>query len=423
MPAIHTDNKLISKENNKPQQQIKRLVTAILISLPYAAGAGTIQFGLEEPKANSTYSGVGNLRGWAVSSVGIEKVELFIDGKYKTDIPSGGARGDVGNKYPKYPDSDKSGYSMAYAYTSLSTGSHQIKIKVTDNEGDIKEKTINFNSTKFSGGYMKDANAIDASSATLSASNDSIQIKGLMANSNAHDVTLKWNPASQGLAFTQIATSSNSGGGNTGKCVNVPFPANDSTIEWDITGQTANGNISGTINTHYIKVSDTGAETDTVSEISGSGVTTTTTTNTKQTYHITNNLLYMDKIVTTGSASVAGFSTSINTTLTTNPPMLMGAVKQFCLNQTWNSPSVSQSITAQGMTTSANSIASSGKVESINESITTPAGTFTAVRVKTTRDDGSIGIVWTAINNGMMLRQEDTADNGDTQTTVATSIN
>ncbi len=387
MPAIHTDNKLISIENNKPQQRIKRLVTAILISLPYAAGAGTIQFGLEEPKANSTYSGVGNLRGWAVSSVGIEKVELFIDGKYKTDIPSGGARGDVGNKYPDYPDSDKSGYSMAYAYTSLSTGSHQIKIKVTDNEGDIKEKTINFNSTKFSGGYMKDANAIDASSATLSASNDSIQIKGLMANSNAHDVTLKWNPASQGLAFTQIATSSNSGGGNTGKCVNVPFPANDSTIEWDITGQTANGNISGTINTHYIKVSDTGAETDTVSEISGSGVTTT------------------------------------NTTLTTNPPMLMGAVKQFCLNQTWNSPSVSQSITAQGMTTSANSIASSGKVESINESITTPAGTFTAVRVKTTRDDGSIGIVWTDINNGMMLRQEDTADNGDTQTTVATSIN
>ena len=51
---------------------------------------------LEEPVSSETHTGVGNLRGWAVSSDGIEKVEIYIDGVYAFDAPYGGNRGDGG---------------------------------------------------------------------------------------------------------------------------------------------------------------------------------------------------------------------------------------------------------------------------------------------------------------------------------------
>ena len=57
----------------------------------------TLRIALEEPVKGDTYSGVGNLRGWAVATVGVDRVEIWIDGAYAFDAPYGGARADVGN--------------------------------------------------------------------------------------------------------------------------------------------------------------------------------------------------------------------------------------------------------------------------------------------------------------------------------------
>ena len=46
---------------------------------------------LEEPVAGEIHTGVGNLRGWAVATDGISKVEIFIDGAYEFDAPYGGS--------------------------------------------------------------------------------------------------------------------------------------------------------------------------------------------------------------------------------------------------------------------------------------------------------------------------------------------
>ncbi len=59
---------------------------------------------LEEPINGEIHGGVGNLRGWAVASEGIDKVEIFIDGEYAFDAPYGGARGDVGGAFPEVPN-------------------------------------------------------------------------------------------------------------------------------------------------------------------------------------------------------------------------------------------------------------------------------------------------------------------------------
>ena len=54
---------------------------------------------LEEPVAGEIHGGVGNLRGWAVATDGIDKIEIMIDGVYAFDAPYGGARGDVGGAF------------------------------------------------------------------------------------------------------------------------------------------------------------------------------------------------------------------------------------------------------------------------------------------------------------------------------------
>ena len=56
---------------------------------------GTFRVVLEEPVSGEIHGGIGNLRGWAIASDGIEKVEIWTDGVYSFDVPYGGARGDV----------------------------------------------------------------------------------------------------------------------------------------------------------------------------------------------------------------------------------------------------------------------------------------------------------------------------------------
>ncbi|MBL6698163.1 MAG: fibronectin type III domain-containing protein, partial [Luminiphilus sp.] len=81
---------------------------------------------LEEPIDGKIHTGVGNLRGWAVASSGITKVEILIDGAYAYDAPYGGSRPDLGAVFPDVEGSLSSGYSLAYNYSELPVGEHTI---------------------------------------------------------------------------------------------------------------------------------------------------------------------------------------------------------------------------------------------------------------------------------------------------------
>ncbi len=104
---------------------------------------------LEEPKNSTVYSGIGNLRGWAVSTEAIQRVEIYIDGKYAFDAPYGGSRGDIGNAYPDIPGSSSSGYSLSLGYNNLSVGPHTISAKAVTYNGESIETSSNFSVTAF----------------------------------------------------------------------------------------------------------------------------------------------------------------------------------------------------------------------------------------------------------------------------------
>ncbi len=106
---------------------MKRLIGLAALLAAANIQAATLIY-LEEPANNSVRSGVGNLRGWVVSTETISGVSYAIDGEPQGDIPYGGTRHDVAAAYPNVPNSGSSGFSMAFNYGHLSPGEHVIEI-------------------------------------------------------------------------------------------------------------------------------------------------------------------------------------------------------------------------------------------------------------------------------------------------------
>lgn len=113
------------------------LLVAGLLFLPAVMRAETIILNLEEPKADGTYTGISNLRGWAVAESGVASIEIDIDGVYAFDVPMGGTRADVGAAYPDFPDADKSGFSMAFNYKGLMPGEYLFTARAISNDGGV----------------------------------------------------------------------------------------------------------------------------------------------------------------------------------------------------------------------------------------------------------------------------------------------
>ena len=159
---------------------------------------------LEEPVEGEIHTGVGNLRGWAVADLGIEKVEIWIDDEYAFDVPYGGSRGDVGSAFPDIAGSRESGFSMAFAYSALMAGDHTAKAVAYDSNGSMKESPISFSVVKFEESFIADPNAVDLSNASCSVSGDEVSVTDAVVSGDPLDMLLKWRTAEQGFEIIEI---------------------------------------------------------------------------------------------------------------------------------------------------------------------------------------------------------------------------
>lgn len=113
---------------------------------------------------------------------------------------------------------------------------------------------------------------------------------------------------------------------------------------------------------------------------------------------------------TTGAA---GFNFTIETDIDFVPSMVLGPAGGWCQGAKWTVPATTEtirvnSIAGQQITTQT-TIAYEGEVLSVNESVTTPAGTFRCVKSKgltASADSTSPTIVWNSIDHYITVRQE-----------------
>lgn len=165
---------------------------------------GEITMMLEEPENSVVYSGVANLRGWAISTDGIDRVELHIDGVYLTNIPVGGSRQDVAAVYPQVPDSANAGFSMALNYSLLAPGNHIFMIRVLDLQGAEKTISVTVPVQRFNTAFIKDATAVNVDAAQFSVQGNTLSIQGLSVNGQPFDVILGWQTGAQSFRINSI---------------------------------------------------------------------------------------------------------------------------------------------------------------------------------------------------------------------------
>ena len=160
---------------------------------------------LEEPVKGETHMGVGNLRGWAVATGGITKVEIRIDGSYAFDIPYGGARTDVGGAFPDVENSTSSGFSAAYNYSDLSAGEHTITAVAHKTDGGTKTHSATFNVVKFNKNFISGSNAVSLGDRSCTVSGDEIGVLDARVDGVTYDLQLKWRTAEQGFEIIEVA--------------------------------------------------------------------------------------------------------------------------------------------------------------------------------------------------------------------------
>ena len=159
---------------------------------------------LEEPIDGQIHMGVGNLRGWAVSSEDITRVEILVDGISQFDAPYGGNRTDVGDAFPDIPNSSKSGFSLAFNYSGLTSGQHTVTAIAHTTGGQTLESSATFQVVRFDEEFIPGDDAVDLTDSGLTATGNEIRITDVIVDGAVHDLILKWRPAEQGFEIIEI---------------------------------------------------------------------------------------------------------------------------------------------------------------------------------------------------------------------------
>jgi hypothetical protein len=167
-------------------------------------GKTDLRLSIEEPVAGGIHSGVGLIRGWAVSSNAIERIEVFVDNEYRFDIPYGGKRNDVGNLFRDIDNSENSGYATAVNFNALGKGEHQLTVRVTDGFGSISERSVDFEVTHFHKRFISKSDTVELGWSKITGMGDSLTIRGVLIDREYYDITLQWQSASQAFEILEI---------------------------------------------------------------------------------------------------------------------------------------------------------------------------------------------------------------------------
>ena len=220
------------------------LLVGVLSLLAFPSFAGLderIQVSIEEPVQGERYSGISNLRGWAVSPEGTGNYyhSVYIDGEFAYYITPYGKRTDVGNAFPDYPNSDTAGFSMAFNYKDLAPGEHEIRVRAYDNLMNYNDAIATFTTERFESSFIASDSDVDLSGLdnVFLYDDQSLLLNGANVEGKRWNFLLKWDKPSQsfktwgieaytenlsGITDYEIAGSGSSDSAdNTDDCANV----------------------------------------------------------------------------------------------------------------------------------------------------------------------------------------------------------
>lgn len=134
---------------------------------------------LDSPISGSTIEGVSTIRGWYLDGSGVEKIEVFVDGKLSGNAQYGLSRPDVANVIPEYFNSN-AGYQFSLDTKQITDGLHTLTIKETGKNG--KSHTLSASITIKNGNPYLSLNLMKPANITA---NDIVNFFNLKNQSNS----------------------------------------------------------------------------------------------------------------------------------------------------------------------------------------------------------------------------------------------
>jgi hypothetical protein len=169
---------------------------------PHEADVRTV---FEQPASGAASSGIGTAHGWAMADDGrIERVELWVDGAFKTTLPLGGSRQDVANAYPDRPNAGRSGYAASFELLSLEPGYHRVESRIVLDDGQVLVRGANIASARVSADFLPSPNTIQAEGVQAYGDGQRIVVDGLEIAGQARTVVLEWQPTRQQFVIVEV---------------------------------------------------------------------------------------------------------------------------------------------------------------------------------------------------------------------------
>lgn len=191
------------------------------------------------------------------------------------------------------------------------------------------------------------------------------------------------------------------GGGGDGECITLDFPAAGTVGTYRYSSE-VDGELhefSGTAT--YVSATATESIVINRQEMSIGGFTTQTESEVHEFHRILGSPqghMELDRVETHIETSVAGFVTDEDVVSTFSPAQYVGPAARVCQGETWTTPSVTETTESSSYgTTTESTIPYNGVIESVDDSLTVEAGTFTCVRRRTTETSGD-AVGWYSIN-------------------------
>jgi tRNA A-37 threonylcarbamoyl transferase component Bud32 len=159
---------------------------------------------IEEPAQDAAMSGIGSIRGWSVAPEGIDRVELFVDGKPYGEAAFGAEKPQVAERFPRYAEARRSGFVRTFNYSELDPGGHTLVARAVAKDGSSREVKAAFSVVRFHSSFLARAQAVNLDHATLAGVGSTIAIQKLLVEGVAYDAVLSWSPSLQDFALTRL---------------------------------------------------------------------------------------------------------------------------------------------------------------------------------------------------------------------------
>ena len=185
-------------------------------------GSAQAAFGLrtffESPENGQVVSGIGVIRGWAVSDnpQATITVRLLVDGDSAWTVPCCSKRGDVAAVFPANPNALASGWGTVLNYGILPSGFHTISVLITDSAGAAQALSRTVNVVKPGGFEFLDQFDLSNATADIKGGGFLLQetdivLTGVVIRDKASqqsktiDISLRWIESMQGLGIVAVS--------------------------------------------------------------------------------------------------------------------------------------------------------------------------------------------------------------------------